>query len=323
MKIVFFGVDPDKRAPFRTAFEGSEVMFVDEILNEDTADKGREADIVCLFVDSTVNQKAIDTMPKLKFIATRSTGYNHVDIEYAKSKGISVATVPAYGAFTVAEFTFGLLLNLSRKIALASGYVKNSLDFHYNDSMEGFDLHGKTLGVIGTGRIGKNVVKAAKGFGMKVIACDLYPNDEFAQAHDFSYVPLDVILAASDIVTLHIPYNKENHHLLHKDNIALMKKGAYLINTARGELVDTEALVGALKEERIAGAGLDVLEEESELKKGGTTKICELNRELMRMPNVIITPHSAFYSREAVAEIAKITVGNIKGFMEGRPVNLV
>jgi len=206
---------------------------------------------------------------------------------------------------------------------LSLNYVKSTLDFHYNPSMEGFDLEGKTLGVVGTGRIGKHAVKMGQGFGMKIIACDIYPDNEFAEANNFSYVPLDVLLSESDIVTLHTPYNKENHHLINKDNVALIKKGSYLVNTARGELVDTEALMWGLKEGIIAGAGLDVLEEESALKKGEKDKLCELNRELMRMPNVLITPHSAFYSVEAVAEILKITADNILGFTQSKPVNLV
>jgi D-lactate dehydrogenase len=323
MKIAFFSVDPAKRAPFTDAFPGPDSVFIDEILNEQSADKGKDAEIVCVFVDSTVNQSVIDTMPNLKFIATRSTGYNHIDVSYAKSKGITVANVPAYGSYTVAEFTFGLLLNLSRKLMEAGNYVKNTLDFHYNSTMEGFDLHGKTIGVIGTGRIGKNVIKIAQGFGMKVIACDIYPDEAFAKEHDFEYKDLLQVLGESDIVTLHVPYTPESNHLLNKENIAVMKKGAYLINSARGELVETEALVWALKEGIIAAAGLDVLEEEKNLKKGEKTQICEWNRELMKMPNVLITPHSAFYTVEAVAEISKVTVDNIKSFIAGNSENLV
>ncbi|MFA6256780.1 MAG: NAD(P)-dependent oxidoreductase [Candidatus Paceibacterota bacterium] len=323
MKIAFFSVEKGKQAPFVGAFPESEIVFIEETLNEDTARKGSDADIACLFVDSSVSKSVIDAMPNLKFIATRSTGYNHIDVEYAKSKGIPVANVPAYGSYTVAEFSFGLLLNLSRKIIEASNYVKNSMDFHYNNSMEGFDLQGKTLGVVGTGRIGKNMVKIAKGFGMKIIACDLYPDLDFAKEYGFEYKTLDQVLEESDIVSLHTPYSIDNHHILARENISRMKRGAYVVNTARGELIDTEALVWGLKEGIIAGAGLDVLEEEKSLKKGEATKICDLNRELMKMPNVIITPHSAFFTVEAVDEISKVTVENIKSFLAGKPENLV
>ena len=324
MKIVFFSLDKNKQERFIRVFGTSEeLVFVDEILNESSAEKGKDAELICLFVGSTVNKKVIDAMRNLKFIVTRSTGYNHIDVAYAKEKGIEVANVPGYGSATVAEFAFAFILNLSRRMYLSLNYVKSTLDFHYNPSMEGFDLEGKTLGVVGTGRIGKHAVKMGQGFGMKIIACDIYPDNEFAEANNFSYVPLDVLLSESDIVTLHTPYNKENHHLINKDNVALIKKGSYLVNTARGELVDTEALMWGLKEGIIAGAGLDVLEEESALKKGEKDKLCELNRELMRMPNVLITPHSAFYSVEAVAEILKITADNILGFTQSKPVNLV
>ncbi len=324
MKIVFFSLDTNKREQFTKAFgEAAELVFVDEILNETTATKGKDAELICLFVDSTVNRSVIDAMPNLKFIVTRSTGYNHIDLAYAKEKGILVANVPGYGSATVAEFAFAFILNLSRRMYLSLDYVKKTQDFHYNPSMEGFDLEGKTLGVVGTGRIGKRAVKMGKGFNMKIVACDIFPDPAFAQEHNFPYMPLNELLAKSDIVTLHTPYNADNHHLLNRDNIALMKKGAYLVNTARGELVDTEALMWGLKEGIIAGAGLDVLEGESALKKGEQDKICELNRELMKMENVLITPHSAFYSVEAVAEILKITADNVKGFLENKPVNLV
>ena len=320
MRIAFFSVIPSKRAPFLTAFEGPETVFIDEILNEETASKGKDIEVACIFVDSTASKSVIDAMPNLKLIATRSTGYNHIDVEYAKSKGILVTNVPAYGSYTVAEFTFGLLLNLSRKIMEAGNYVKNTMDFHYNSTMEGFDLHGKTIGVIGTGRIGKNVTKIAQGFGMKVIACDIYPDEAFAKEHDFEYKSLPEVLKESDIVTLHTPLTPESNHLINKENVALMKKGVYLINSARGELIETKALVWGLKEGIIAGAGLDVLEEEKNLKKGEKTPICDWNRELMKLPNVLIT---AFYTLEAVAEISKVTIDNIKSFIAGTPENLV
>ena len=324
MKIVLFSLDKNKQQQFVDAFGSSEkLVFIDEILNETSASKGKDAELICLFVDSTVNKNVIDAMPRLKFIVTRSTGYNHIDLEYAKSKGVQVANVPGYGSATVAEFAFGFILNLSRKMSLSIDYIKRTLDFHYNPAMEGFDLEGKTLGVVGTGRIGKHAVKMGQGFNMKIIACDIYPDLAFSQANNFPYKSLNELLAESDIVTLHTPYSKENHHLLNRENIALMKKGAYLVNTARGELIETEALMWGLKEGIIAGAGLDVLEGESALKKGEKDKICELNRELMKMPNVLITPHSAFFSKEAVAEILKITRDNIQGFIDGQPVNLV
>ncbi|OGI94245.1 hypothetical protein A3A03_03160 [Candidatus Nomurabacteria bacterium RIFCSPLOWO2_01_FULL_40_18] len=336
MKIVFFGVEKADQEVFQKSLKGAEVSFFDEKLDENNADKFKNAEAVCIFVDSTINKKVIDSLPNLKFIATRSTGFNHIDCEYAKGKGIQVSTVPAYGSHTVAEFTFGLILNLSRNIIKANNYLRQSSDFNFFAGMEGFDLSGKTLGVIGTGKIGKNVIKIAQGFGMNVIAYDLFPDRAFEAENNFQYKSLPEVISQSDIITLHTPYTKENHHLINKENIALMKKGVYFINTARGELVETDALIWGLKEKIIAGAGLDVLEGEKELKEEVEIlssyshsmrmedyKMLLEDRVLIDMPNVIITPHIAFYTRKAVAEILKITVENVQGYLKGSPVNLV
>lgn len=323
MKIVFFGLEKTEQSIFLRSFNDADVSFFEEKLDENSVDKAKEADIISIFIDSTINKNVIDTLPNLKFIATRTTGFNHIDWEYANSKGIQVSNVPGYGSHTVAEFTFGLILNLSRNIISANNYIRESSDFNYFPRMEGFDLESKTLGIIGTGKIGKNVVKIAKAFEMNVIACDLYPDLIFAQENNFEYKNLSEVISGSDIITLHAPYNKENHHLINKENISMMKKGVYLINTARGELIDTEALISGLKEGIIAGFGADVLESEKELKENKNSNIVALNHELMKMPNVIITPHIAFYTHEAVAEILKITLENIKEFISGSPINLV
>ncbi|MFA5792147.1 MAG: NAD(P)-dependent oxidoreductase [Candidatus Paceibacterota bacterium] len=334
MKIIFFGLDKDKQSIFSGAFGDADVSFSDQKLDENNVEKAKDADVVCLFVNSTVNKNVIDALPNLKFIATRSTGFDHIDYEYAATKGIKISNVPAYGSHTVAEFTFGLILNLSRKIIKANNYVRESSDFNYSADMEGFDLQGKTLGVIGTGKIGKNVVLIAKSFGMNVMAYDLYPDFTFAKENNFIYKSLEEVISKSDIITLHTPYNKENHHLINKENISTMKRGVCLINTARGELIDTEALVFGLKEGIIAGLGSDLLENERQLKDEKNflvsgkaneeeKRIINLNHELMKMPNVIITPHIAFFAHEAVAEILKITVLNIQGFFAGKMINLI
>jgi len=202
--------------------------------------------------------------------------------------------------------------------------------------LRGFDLSGKTLGVIGTGKIGKNVIKIAKGFGMKVIACNLHPDLDFAKEFDFEYKDLPEVVSKADILTLHVPYSKENHHLINKENILKMKKGVYLINTARGELIDTDALIWGLHEGIIAGAGLDVLEGERQLKEEAEIlsstdtlpkrehyKTLLEDHILIDMPNVIVTPHIAFYSKEAEEAIITTTVDNIKGFIESKEINLV
>ncbi|MEK7128034.1 MAG: NAD(P)-dependent oxidoreductase [Patescibacteria group bacterium] len=336
MKIAFFGLEQSEQSVFINSFGDAEVYFLAGKLDENNTEKAKDADAVCIFIDSDVNKAVLDALPNLKFIATRSTGLNHIDCEYAKIKGVQISNVPAYGSHTVAEFTFGLILNLSRNIIKANDYIRASSDFNYFPKMEGFDLQGKTLGIIGTGKIGKNVLKIGKSFAMNVLAYDLYPDSAFATENNFEYKSLDEVVSKSDIITLHTPYNKENHHLINKENISKMKKGVYLVNTARGELIDTDALIWGLKEEIIAGAGLDVLEGERELKEeiellsssSMSMKIEEYktlleDRVLIDMPNVIITPHIAFYTREAVAEILKVTVLNIQGFLNNNLINFV
>ncbi len=323
MKIGFFGLEKEDQAVFSDVFEGTEVLFFEEKLDENTVVKARNVNVVCVFVDSTVNQTVIDAIPNLKFIATRSTGLNHIACDYAKTKGVQVSYVPGYGSHTVAEFTFGLILNLSRKIIIANDYITQTLDFNYNSKMQGFNLAGKTLGVIGTGKIGKNVVKIAKGFEMNVIAYDHYPDEVFAKETGVVFKNFDDIITDSDIISLHAPFVQENFHLINKENIQKMKKGVYLINTARGELIDTAALLFGLREGIIAGAGLDVLEGEKDLKANIASNFTSLNKELMKMPNVIITPHTAFYTLEAVAEIYKITILNLQAFLANAPINLV
>jgi D-lactate dehydrogenase len=321
MKIAFFEVSK-KRQDFLKGFLNSEeVSFFEEKLNESNVDLIKDVDVVSVFVDSDLNKNVIEKIPNLKFIATQSTGFNHIDCEYAFEKGIKVSNVPAYGSHTVAEFTFGLILNLSRNISNANNYLRETLNYDYLPWMEGFNLEGKTIGIIGTGKIGKNVVKIAKGFEMNVLAYDLYPDLAFAKENNFEYKNFDEVLSSSDIITLHAPYTKENHHLINKESILKMKKGVYIINTARGELIDTEALVWGLEEKIIAGAGLDVLEGVKKIKNDENMMI--LNHKLMKMPNVMVSPHMAFFTREAILSIMQTTVDNIKGFISGNLQNLV
>lgn len=320
---------------FSSTWGSLEISFFEEKLDENTVANAQNAQIVSVFINSVLSKNIIDQLPNLKFITTRSTGFEHIDSVYAESKGIKVSNVPAYGSYTVAEFAFALILNLSRKIINANNHLRESMDFNFYSSLQGFDLRGKTLGVIGTGKIGKNAVKIAKGFGMRVVAHDIFPDQKFATENGFVYKNLLEVLAEADIVTLHTPYTKENYHLLNRENIAQMKKGIFVINTARGALIDTEALVWGINEGIIAGAGLDVLEGERDLKiekeivsSGGDSakmdyKTMVENQILIDMPQVIVTPHIAFYSKEAEGEIIKTTIENIKGFIGGEPKNLV
>jgi len=330
MKIAFFEIEGWEEKPIKERF--AESYLSGERLNEENLPADNSFEIISVFGNSRVTEKVIAHFPNLKFLTTRSTGFDHVDVGAAEKRGISVASVPGYGDNTVAEFAFGLILNLTRKIYAAIDRLKEGGDFWF-DGLRGTDLKGKTLGVIGTGRIGKEVIKIAGGFGMKVIATDIYEDKKAAEDMGFKYVSLEELLKTSDIITIHCPYMKETHHLINKGNINLIKKGAYLVNTARGGIVETDALVEALNKGILAGAGLDVLEEEVELKEetvflkekptSEELRTVLSDHILMKMPNVLITPHTAFNSQEAVERILETTLQNIEGFLAGKPVNIV
>ena len=220
MKIAFFEVAKEEESFFSGFFSSTDISFFEEKLNENTVSNAKDAEIISVFINSIVSKNVIDLLPNLKFITTRSTGFEHVDLEYCAIKGIKVSNVPAYGPHTVAEFAFSLILNLSRNVINANNHLRNTMDFNFFSSLKGFDLQGKTLGVIGTGKIGKNVVKIAKGFEMNVLAYDLFPDTNFAAENNCTYKNLEEVLAESDIVTIHAPYTKENHHLINKKNIS-------------------------------------------------------------------------------------------------------
>lgn len=334
MKIGIFGVkEAEKSAFFTTKLAPHEVVCYTVGLDENTTPPQTDFDIISVLTESIVSKAAIDTFPNLKMIAVRATGFDNVDLAYAKQKGVSVCNVPSYGSHTVAEFTFGLILTLSRKIPQAIERVKEEAEFDYS-GLKGFDLFGKTLGVIGTGRIGTNVIRIAAGFGMKVLAFDVRMNNELATELKFNYASLNDLLGQADIVTIHIPASPETKHLINKNNIGLLKKTALLINTSRGAIVETEALLAAVESKAIGGAALDVLENEAELKKDsasllknelGPWEIKNLLSEkiLIENPNVIVTPHTAFYTAEAETAIMQTTVENIVKFINGHPENVV
>lgn len=297
---------------------GIEVSFEDGILDKDHLPADRTADIIGIFVESKIDEAVMAAFPNLKLIATLTTGFDHIDCKAAAARGITVCSVPAYGENTVAEFAFALILALSRKICEARERLLQEKQFNA-EGLQGFDLAGKTIGVMGTGRIGKHAVKIAKGFDMKVIAYDVFHDDAFAAQMGFSYVSLEDLLAQSDIITIHAPYLPSTYHLINATNVGLIKQGAYLINTARGAIVETPAIVSALKSGRLAGAGLDVLEEETVMKTGDMSP----GADLLAMPNVIMTPHTAFNTREAFIRILDTTIDNIVDFVGGTPANLV
>ncbi len=325
--VAFFETTEKEKKYLKKKFDKSfELFFYPEELNETNSNLIAKVNILSPFIYSNLNSKVLEKAKKLKLIATRSTGYNHIDIKKAQSRNISVATVPYYGENTVAEHTFALMLALSRNIHKA--YVRTTRNDFALAGLQGFDLKGKTLGVIGAGSIGVHVIKIAKGFGMKVITHDPKPNHILTELLDFRYVALEELLTNSDIITIHCPYNQHTHHLINMNNIQLIKKGTLFINTARSGIIEPQALYYAIDNNIFAGAGLDVFEGEELLKEENqmlTKNVAVEHLEallrrniLLRRENVIITPHMAFDSVEAVERIMDTTVENIKSFLTGK-----
>ncbi len=309
------------------------LWFTEEILSDDHPPKETNFDAISVFVDSNVTRNVLEKFPILQFVATRSTGFDHIDVAACKEKNIAVSSVPSYGANTVAEMAFGLILTLSRKIYESYDRIRETGNWSV-EGLRGFDLMGKTIGIVGTGKIGRHSIAIAKGFGMKIVAYDPIPDLGLAAEYNFPYKPLNDLLAESDVVTIHVPYMTETHHLMDEKRIGLMKKGALLINTSRGGIVETAALVRALQSGQLGGAGLDVLEEEGVIKdeidflvsgkpEGHDWKTVIANHVLIDMPNVVITPHNAFNTKEAIERILDTTVENIAGYLRGEVLNKV
>ena len=285
-----------------------------------------------MFVFSPVTARVLEQFPKLRFIATLSTGYDHINLAACQSRSIAVANVPIYGENTVAEHTFALILALSRKIVESAERTRKG-DFSL-EGLRGFDLKDKTIGIIGGGHIGMHVVKIAKGFSMNVLMYDTHPDPYVAERDGFRYASeLDGLLTNADIITLHLPYMPKTHHIININNIDRLKKGALLINTARGALVETDAILYGLKQGILAGVGLDVLEEENALRDqpklcGPIPQECDLktlvaDHVLLTHPKVLITPHNAFNTTEALQRILDTTVENFTTFFAGKAVNTV
>lgn len=302
-------------------------------LEEITSKEASEIEILSLFFKQHLGHNELDRFPSLKMIAIRSTGFDNLDLMTCKKRNITVTNVPDYGERTVAEHTFALILSLSRKICLSNRSVRKTGSFSRED-LRGFDLYGKRLGVIGTGHIGTNVIKIAKGFGMEAVAFDPFPKFEVAEDVGFEYRDFDSVLKESDILTLHAPHNQYTHHMINYESIEGLKEGAFLINVSRGGLIETDALIIALENGKVAGAALDVLEEEDLI--GNMSEILRdpypeaevmqkllANQYLINHPNVIVTPHNAFNTKEAFKRIQDTTVENIINFIKGQPINTV
>ncbi|MBI2031536.1 MAG: hydroxyacid dehydrogenase [Candidatus Levybacteria bacterium] len=309
-----------------------DAVFTEDELNSGNAGSFADMEIISTFISSNINKDIIDKLPNLKLIVTRSTGFDHIDLDYCRSKNIAVSNVPEYGSSTVAEHTFALLLNLTRKIPQAIEQIQR-LNFDHSQLI-GIDLCDKTIGIIGLGKIGQHVLRIAQGFGMKVISFARHPDEELAKRLNFEYKDLDTLLGQSDVVTLHLPLTTETKHIINKDNISKFKKGAYLINTARGGLIDVEAILLGLDQGILSGVGLDVLEEEDELheevsiltrssQQNINFKTLLYDHILIKHPKVIVTPHNAFNSKEALKRIIQVTIENIQSFINGKAINTV
>lgn len=324
MKIAFFEIRDSEQGILEESLKQNQLTFFQEPLNEKNLQQITDADIISTHTDSKLSKEITTQLKNLKFIATRTTGFDHIDLQETKARNIPVSNVPAYGEVTVAEFTIALLLAVSRKINLCLNDLKQKT---FNTKrLQGFDLEGKTLGVVGTGKIGQHVIKIANGFAMKIIAYDAYPKEELQQSLHFQYVDYDTVLKDSDIITFHTPALPSTYHLINKEALLKIKKGMVVINTSRGSVIDTCALLEGLENGTFLAAGLDVLEEEKAF-RGDINEInnenIEAAKKLLDLENVIITPHNAFNTKEAEQRIMATTIENINSFLSGTPKNII
>jgi D-lactate dehydrogenase len=310
------------RAALSAAAGGDSIdwRFFDFRLGPDSVHAAAEAQAVCIFVNDVADRSVLEKLAEMdiSLLALRCTGFNNVDLDAAKALGVTVTRVPVYSPYAVAEHVVALLLGLNRKIYRAYNRVRE-MNFSLN-GLVGFDLYGKTAGIFGTGKIGKITAQIFRGFGMQVLAFDPFPQPQWAEEFGVRYVDLETLAAQSDVVSLHVPLTPETHYLIRRETLALMKRGVIIINVSRGALIDTTALIEALKSGHVGGVGLDVYEEEEgvffEDLSGQVLQDDELAR-LITFPNVLITAHQAFLTEEALSDIARTTVTNLLAFSRG------
>lgn len=329
--MAFFGLEGWEYEIYEKRFEGKPISVIrhdreKSMLDPSDLEPVKEAEILSIRAGSVASRKVIDSLPNLKMIATRTTGYDNIDVAYAKEKGIAAVNVPSYGEETVAEYTFALILTLSRR--LFPTYRRTLLGHFQQQELRGFDLEGKTLGVVGTGRIASRVIRMAHACNMKILGYDPYPNKELVEKYGLTYVEMDELLKSADVVTIHVPYMKATHHLFNAEKLNLMKKGACLINAARGPIVDISALHAAVKAGHLGGVALDTFEgetvwikeaeilEKADLPEAQTFKEALESFYLLNYPNVVLTPHNAFNTHEAVRRILDSNLDCIIAFAE-------
>jgi D-lactate dehydrogenase len=321
--VVFDTKSYDRESLQRSASDsGIEWRFMDWRLSAETAAAAQGARAICIFVNDRADRACLELLASLgvQHVALRCAGYNGVDLPAAAELGLAVTRVPAYSPYAVAEHAVALLLALNRKIPRASNRVRD-LNFSLN-GLVGFDLHGKTAGIFGTGKIGRVAAEILRGFGMKVLAYDPFPSPDWAKKVGVDYTDAKTLACESAVISLHTPLTPETYHIIRRETIELMKPGTILINVSRGALIETKALIDALKCGKLGGVGLDVYEEEEGVFfEDLSCKILqddELAR-LLTFPNVLITAHQAFLTQEALAEIARVTVANLTAFANGKP----
>lgn len=334
-KVIFYDVEDYEKDFLIRSCEGKfDYTLVSEPLNDlkPVAPEYRNAKIISCFTNSRVNEGVLRQFDELKLIALRSVGFNHIDIDYCKNKGIYVETTPNYGNMSVAEFAFGLLLDVARKI------TRSYLNLKMQDvdliASVGFELYGKTIGIVGLGAIGSEMARLAKCFNMNILGYDIRENIELEKKYNVKFTTFDNLLQNSDVISLHMPLTNDNTHMFNKEAFQKMKHTAVLINTARGELIDTQALYNALNTKEIAGAGLDVLECEETLSNPQYLNDIDrlndnhlrktlLNNRLLTLDNAIVTPHIAYDTIEAIHRILNTTISNIEAFVDGQIQNNV
>ena len=320
-KIAFFDTKPYDKKSFEIANKdfGFDITYFDAHLNPETVELTAGFDAVCAFVNDVLNKEVLERITKhnISIIALRCAGYNNADLKAAYEK-IHIVRVPAYSPYAVAEHAVALIMALNRKTHKAYYRVRDG-NFSINGLL-GFDMHGKIAGIIGTGKIGRCLVSILKGFGLQVLVYDLYQDNKYAQQAGVKYVSLEQIYKRSDIISLHCPLSEKTYHMINAHAIKKMKTGVMIINTGRGKLIDTQALINALKKGKIGAAGLDVYEEESEYffeDKSAEMITDDVLARLFTFPNVLVTSHQGFFTEEALKNIAQTTLSNLKEFFEG------
>ena len=322
LKVAFFDTKPYDEASFCEVNQlyGFDIIYFKGHLTMNTVPLTKGVDAVCIFVNDVANAQVIDQLVEngVKLIALRCAGYNNVDLKACKGR-IPVVRVPAYSPHAVAEYTVALMLTLNRKIQRASWRTRDG-NFSLHGLM-GFDMYGKTAGIIGTGKIAKILIEILRGFGMNILAYDVYPDEAYAKKHQVTYTSLDDLYAHSDIISLHCPLTEQTKHIIHKDSIQKMKDGVMIINTGRGALIQANDLIEGLKTKKVGSAALDVYEEESDyFYEDKSDKIIDDDTlaHLLSFNNVIVTSHQAFFTKEALSNIAHTTLQNLRDYQVGK-----